>query len=199
MKMSDIIAGMAAIISLIAVYFTFRQNNNQKRQNTLILYEKWDSVEFSNYRAVAWDVWLDLKHGKCKEVVNWLSGNHTELTSEESEKLFSKDKRIAVRVLINYFVNVYEYHKLGLTDQTVTKELFLEPWYWWADFFRMLRIEVKQEVNSPSHQTDSAYNTRIQKTEYLDTMFHQSKEISKMSVLKKALKPFLSMNNRSRN
>lgn len=172
---ANIIAFIAVVISVFSLWFTLRQNNQQKRQNTLVIYEKWDSVEFSKYRADAWDVWLDLEHGRSREVVNWLSGNHSQLSSQDLHILFPEEKKIAVRALMNYFINVYEYQDSKLLDRTLTKKLFKEPWSWWSDFFQRLRTEVEQEVMS-NNSTDSKYNKRVQTTKHLDNFLGSQPE-----------------------
>jgi hypothetical protein len=130
-------------LGVVGITFTVLQARTARRQNTLNLYERWDTEELSQYRNVAWDVWKDLVDHKDEAVIRWLGGDYFGKTIAEIDQMIPEQRTHAVRSLLNYFARVYEYQRLGLTDRRVTVELFREPWLWWGHFFMLLRERVE--------------------------------------------------------
>ena len=122
-------------LGVIGIVFTVLQARSSRRQNTLNLYEKWDSPELSEYRSVAWDVWKNLEGAKEDTVIRWLGGDYFGESVDEINKRIPEVQTHAIRSLLNYFARVFEYQKLGLTDRKVTQELFREPWLWVVRLF----------------------------------------------------------------
>jgi hypothetical protein len=135
-------------LGLVGIVFTTLQARSLRRQNTLKLYEQWDAPELSAHRSVVWDVWKDLKDGKDVKVINWLGGDFFGERVDDINKRISEERTHAVRSLLNYFARVYEYQKLGLTDRTVTQELFKEPWLWWSGCFTLLQERVEAHLRA---------------------------------------------------
>jgi hypothetical protein len=130
-------------LGVVGITFTVLQARTARRQNTLNLYEKWDTDELSLYRSVAWDVWKDLVDREEETVIRWLGGDFFGMTVAEIDQMIPEQRTHAIRCLLNYFASVYEYQRLGLTDRRVTAELFREPWLWWGHFFTLLRDRVE--------------------------------------------------------
>ena len=142
-------------LGVVGIIFTRLQARSVRRQNTLALYEKWDTPELSAYRSVVWDVWMNLKDGSDETVIQWLGGDFFGETIDEINKRIPEERTHAVRSMLNYFARVYEYQKLGLTDRKVTQELFKEPWLWWSAFFTLLQDRVEAHLTArelPRHQ-----------------------------------------------
>jgi hypothetical protein len=135
-------------LGVIGLIFTVLQGHYTRRQNTLNLYEKWDTAELSQYRAVAWDVWKSLSEGRNDAVVRWLGGDFFGKRVDEINAEIPEVQTHAVRSLLNYFSSVYEYQNLRLTDRRVTRELFQEPWLWWGPFFTLLRERVESHLRA---------------------------------------------------
>lgn len=135
-------------LGAIGITFTILQSRSARRQNTLNLYERWDTEELSHYRVFAWDVWRDLVDGKDEAVIRWLGGDYFGMTVAEIDAKIPEQRTHAVRSLLNYFARVYEYQKLGLTDRKVTAELFREPWLWWGGFFALLKERVEGHLTA---------------------------------------------------
>lgn len=145
----DVLQLLATVfLGIVGTVFTILQARAARRQNTLLLYEKWDSPELSDYRAVVWDVWMNLKEGKDEAVVRWLGGDFFGYTVDDINSQVPEVQTHAVRSMLNYFARVYEYQKLGLTDRRVTRELFREPWLWWGGFFVLLQERVEAHLRA---------------------------------------------------
>jgi hypothetical protein len=136
------------LLGIVGITFTVLQARTARRQNTLNLYERWDTEELSRYRSIAWDVWRDLVDGKDDAVIRWLGGDYFDKTIAEIDAMIPEARTHAVRSLLNYFVRVSEYQKLGLTDRRVTAELFREPWLWWGPFFMLLKEKVESHLRA---------------------------------------------------
>jgi hypothetical protein len=132
----------------VGVTFTLMQARAARRQNTLNLYERWDTEELSRYRSHAWDAWKDLVDRGDEAVIRWLGGDYFGKTVAEIDEIIPEQRTHAVRSLLNYFARVYEYQRLGLTDRMVTAELFREPWLWWGQFFTLLRGRVEGHLRA---------------------------------------------------
>jgi hypothetical protein len=137
-----------AFLGVVGIAFTILQARAARRQNTLLLYERWDTPELSEYRSVVWDVWMDLKDGKGEAVICWLGGDFFGEPVASINNKVPEVRTHAVRSLLNYFARVYEYQKLGLTDRRVTRELFHEPWLWWGGFFTLLQERVEAHLRA---------------------------------------------------
>ncbi len=133
-------------LGAIGITFTILQARTAKRQNTLDLYERWDTDELSQYRNVAWDVWKDLVDRNDEAVIRWLGGDYFGKTVPQINEMIPEERTHAIRSLLNYFARVYEYQKLGLTDRKLTAELFREPWLWWGHFFKLLKERVEDHL-----------------------------------------------------
>jgi hypothetical protein len=136
------------LLGVVGIAFTFLQARTARRQNTLSLYERWDTEELSRYRSVAWDVWKDLVNRQDEVVIRWLGGDFFGMTVGEIDQMIPEQRTHAVRSLLNYFARVYEYQRLGLTDRRVTAELFREPWLWWGHFFTLLQERVEGHLRT---------------------------------------------------
>ena len=135
-------------LGVVGITFTVLQARSARRQNTLNLYERWDTEELSRYRSLVWDVWKNLGDGPDEAVIRWLGGDFFDRTIREIDEIIPEERTHAVRSLLNYFVRVYEYQKLGLTDRRVTEELFREPWLWWGPFFTLLQEKVERHLRT---------------------------------------------------
>jgi hypothetical protein len=135
-------------LGVIGIVFTVLQARSSRRQNTLNLYEKWDSPELSEYRNVAWDVWKNLEGAKEDAVICWLGGDYFGESVDEINSRIPEVQTHAIRSLLNYFARVFEYQKLGLTDRRVTQALFKEPWLWWSGFFTLLQSRVEAHLRA---------------------------------------------------
>jgi hypothetical protein len=135
-------------LGVVGITFTVLQARTARRQNTLNLYERWDTEELSRYRSHVWDVWRDLVDGSDDAVIRWLGGDYFGKTVGEINEIIPEERTHAVRSLLNYFARVYEYQKLGLTDRRVTAELFREPWLWWGPLFTLLREKAESHLRA---------------------------------------------------
>jgi hypothetical protein len=140
-------------LGVIGIVFTVLQARSSRRQNTLNLYEKWDSPELSEHRAVAWDVWKNLLNANDDAVICWLGGDYFGESVDEINRRIPEVQTHAIRSLLNYFARVFEYQKLGLTDRRVTQELFQEPWLWWSGFFLLLQERVDAHLRAKETPT----------------------------------------------
>jgi hypothetical protein len=137
-----------AFLGVVGIVFTILQARTARRQNTVELYERWDTQELSDYRSVAWDVWMNLREGKDEAVICWLGGDYFGERIADINRHVPEERTHAVRSLLNYFTRVYEYQRLGLTDRRVTVELFREPWLWWGGFFALLQARVEAHLRA---------------------------------------------------
>ncbi len=150
----DLLQLLATVfLGFVGILFTTLQSRSVRRQNTLELYEKWDAPELSEYRSVAWDVWMNLKDGTDETVICWLGGDFFGEQIEEINRRIPEKRTHAVRSLLNYFARVYEYQKLGLTDRNVTQQLFKEPWLWWSGVFALLQERVEAHLRGKEMPT----------------------------------------------